>query len=124
VIALAGLTWSCAMCDARGFLQTDDQVADLACTAILHRAGKRDEVLESMGVRSGWEFRYRRKRDMDGPLQITLACPEYHTMTTKTFEWRPKLLKEYDCDPVELGTITLSKSPPKATPPPGSPARR
>jgi hypothetical protein len=83
------------MCDARGLLETEDKVADLVCTAILHRAGNRDEVLESMGVRSGWEFVYRRKRDMDGPLQITLACPGYHVMTTKMFEWRPKLLGEY-----------------------------
>jgi len=61
---------------------------------------------------------------MDGPLQITLTCPGYQAMTTKTFEWRPKVLDEYDCDPVELGTIILPKSPSPPTPPPRSPAGR
>lgn len=121
VLALAGLSWSCATCDAHGVLLTEDKVQELVCTAILHRAvrsdGEPDEVLESLPVRAGWEFRYRRKRDMTGPLQITLTCPGYRAMTSKKFEWRPKVLDEYDCDPVELGTITLPKLRPAAPPP-------
>jgi len=116
VLAAAGLTWSCSTCDAHGLLQTEDKVEELVCTAILHRAGQREEVLESLPVRAGWEFRYRRKRDMSGPLQITLTCPGYQAVTTKTFEWRPKVLDEYECDPVELGTITLPKVPPPPKP--------
>ena len=121
VLALAGLSWSCiTTCDAHGVLQTEDKAADLMCTAVLQRAvrtdGVPDDALESMGVRTGWEFRYRRTRDMTGPLKITLHCPGYGAVTTKPFEWHPKVLDEYDCDPVEFGTITLPKL--KAAPAP------
>ena len=113
VLALAGLSWSCTPCDLYGVLQTEDKVAELVCTAHIHRAGRSasqpDEILDSLSVRAGWEFRYRRKRDMTGPLQITLQCPGYQAVTSKTFEWHPKVLDEYDCDPVDLGTITLPK---------------
>ena len=47
-----------------------------------------------------------------------MSCPGYQSMTTKAFEWRPKVLDEYDCDPVELGTITLPKLPPPPKPAP------
>jgi hypothetical protein len=116
VIALAGIGWSCSTCDAHGVLQTEDK-AELACTAVLHRGGKTDAVLETAPVRSGFDFWYRRKHGVpDGPLAITLTCPGYTAVTTKTFEWRPKLLKEYDCDPVELGTVVLPKLAPKPAP--------
>lgn len=82
------------------------------CTAILHRAGRPDEAIESAPVRAGFEFWYRRKRGTpDGPMQITLVCPGYWAVTTKTFEWHPKVLDEWDCNPVEVGTITLPKHP-------------
>ena len=119
VLAVAGLSWSCSTCDAHGILQTEDKVTELICMAVLHRPGRPEDVVEAVPVRAGWEFRYRRKSSMpDGPMQITLTCPGYHTMTTKVFEWRPKVLKEYDCDPVELGTITLPKFPPAPPPAP------
>ena len=120
VLALAGLSWSCTTCDAHGVLETEDKVADLICTAVLQRPVRSDglpgDALESISVLAGLEFRYQRKRDMTGPLQITLVCPGYQAIATKTFEWHPKVLDEYDCDPVELGTITLPKL--KAAPPP------
>jgi hypothetical protein len=124
VIALAGLGWSCSTCDAHYVLQTADNTRFLACTAILHRAGNRDAVLETTVVRSGYDIWYRRKHSMpDGPVAITLFCPGYQTVTTKTFEWHPKVLDEWGCDPVELGTITLPRVPPPRKPgtaaPPG-----
>lgn len=119
VLAVAGLSWSCSTCDARGLLQTEDKVEQLVCSAILHPEGKPDKALEAVSVRTGWEFVYLRKRGLpDAPLQITLFCPGYQTMTTKAFEWHPKVLDEYDCDPVELGTITLPKFPPPPKPAP------
>jgi hypothetical protein len=119
LIALAGLNWSCSVCDAHGILQTEDKAEQLSCSAILHKAGNSEAVIEAVGARTGWDFRYRLKRGMpEGPMQITFTCGGYQSMTTKPFEWHPKVLGEYDCEPVELGTITLPKwpEPPKPAP--------
>ena len=118
LIALAGPGWSCSTCDAHGFLQTEDKSDLLACTLVLHRAGRPDAAIEAVPVRSGYEFWYRRKRGTpDAPLQITLTCPGYKGVTTNAFEWQhPKVLDEYDCDPVELGTIRLPRLPPPRKP--------